>query len=240
MKCKCGTEIEETEFTGFFAEGALRCPECQKAEKAANDAEIARYEAETPEEHKHRPLSIIKEDIMKKGTKRFRNIITGAVIRAYQTTEHAASSYGHPVWVNADTGKAFDLLGMEEVKSQHSIDTCRCPICTSKREGGKTRVNYSLSKNTVEETKKQAQEQGVTQSALVEQAVYSYAVIREMEQASKNLKQHNDPEKYEAEIAEIVAKHGAKKEVIKELPNGIKLYRITDKRGHIVAEYHGV
>lgn len=50
---------------------------------------------------------------------RFRNLLTGEIITAYQTTEHACSSYGQPVWVNVENNEAFDLIGLEEVEEEY-------------------------------------------------------------------------------------------------------------------------
>jgi len=51
-------------------------------------------------------------------TKRFRNLLTDEVITGYLTTEHACSSYGQPVWVDLETGEAFDLFGMKEIDEE--------------------------------------------------------------------------------------------------------------------------
>ena len=45
-------------------------------------------------------------------------------------------------------------------------------------------------------------------------------------------------EQFGRDLEAVVTKHGAKKEVVKVLSNGIKKIRITDKNGLIVAEYH--
>jgi ribosome-binding protein aMBF1 (putative translation factor) len=51
MKCKtCGKEIEETEFTGFFAESALEtCDDCNRKEAAENKRKAEAEMAEHPE-----------------------------------------------------------------------------------------------------------------------------------------------------------------------------------------------
>jgi len=44
-------------------------------------------------------------------------------------------------------------------------------------------------------------------------------------------------EQYIRELDAIIARHGAKKEVVKVFENGLKRIRITDNNGDIVTEY---
>lgn len=45
-------------------------------------------------------------------------------------------------------------------------------------------------------------------------------------------------QQFSANLDAIVLRHGANKEVVKTLPNGIQKIRITDSGGELVAEYH--
>ena len=57
---------------------------------------------------------------------RLKNLITGETIEIYATTEHPASSYGQPVWVDAD-GNAYGIcdgpapLGFELIEVSEKI-----------------------------------------------------------------------------------------------------------------------
>ena len=44
-------------------------------------------------------------------------------------------------------------------------------------------------------------------------------------------------EQFGRDLEAVVAKHGAKKEVVRVLPNGLKKVRVLDQRGELVAEY---
>lgn len=41
-----------------------------------------------------------------------KNLVNGLEVRVHATTEHPASSYGKPVWVDED-GQAYCQVGME-------------------------------------------------------------------------------------------------------------------------------
>ena len=47
-------------------------------------------------------------------------------------------------------------------------------------------------------------------------------------------------EQYARDMDAIIARHGAKKEILHTAPNGISKIRVTDSRGEVVAEWHDV
>jgi hypothetical protein len=49
-----------------------------------------------------------------------------------------------------------------------------------------------------------------------------------------------DPERHQRELEKLMNKYQAKTEEVKTLPNGIKLFRILDKDGLTIGEYHGL
>lgn len=83
---------------------------------------------------------------------------------------------------------------------------------------------------------------------------YNMNALREIEVENNrycNIKAHSNLnlspktlDKYAIEheniLKNIIAKYEGKIEIVDEYPNGICLYRITDKVGNLIAEYHGV
>lgn len=70
--------------------------------------------------------------------------------------------------------------------------------------------------------------------------MYNPKIMKEIELVNKKFAQFKDPNQYQQELEKIIAKYEAKTEIIKTLPNGINLYRVLDKNGFTIAEYHGI
>ena len=49
-----------------------------------------------------------------------------------------------------------------------------------------------------------------------------------------------DPERHQKELEKLMEKYGTAQEIVKTLPNGIKLFRILDQDGLTIGEYHGL
>lgn len=109
---------------------------------------------------------------MRRNSRKFRNLLTGEEIRAYQTTDHACSSYGQPVWVNVKTGEALDLTGMEPL--DRHLGDCLCPACRGKHGTKKTKVGWLLNAEIVTGIRNDAHSNRQTITASVEAALKKY------------------------------------------------------------------
>lgn len=67
--------------------------------------------------------------------------------------------------------------------------------------------------------------------------MYNQNVMRAIDDINKTCL---DPDRHEAELRALMDRHQAKTELVESLPNGINLYRILDKDGLIIGEYHDV
>ncbi len=62
--------------------------------------------------------------------------------------------------------------------------------------------------------------------------------LKEMETLTRSFCEGDyTADEYVSRIDDLINRHGAKTEVAKEFPNGLKKYRILDVNGEIIGEY---